>query len=97
MHFLQVYFVHKLNRIKEQTTLVLSYQLLLTYNPLDIVSAEGFNDGFLIATLIRNRNPLLPFFVRQQVLTEFRQLKRFNRLLKWPVDQPLLANTNLFM
>jgi hypothetical protein len=30
----------------------------------------------LIATLIRNRSLLLPVLVRQQVLTEFRQLKR---------------------
>jgi len=59
---------------------------------LDIVSAEGFNDRLLIATLLRNRSLLLPVLVRQQGLTEFRQLKRFNRLLKWPVDQPLLAN-----
>jgi hypothetical protein len=54
----------------------MSYQLLLTYNPLGIVSAEGFDNGFLIATLIRNRNPSLPIFIKQRELTEFRQLKR---------------------
>jgi len=30
--------------------------------------------------------------IKRRVLTEFRQLQRFGRLLKWPADQPLLAN-----
>ena len=52
-----------LNQNIEHTRFFWSYQLLLTYNPLDIVSAEGFNDRLLIPTLIRYRSLLLPVFI----------------------------------
>ena len=51
--------------------------------------AEGFYNDLLDATFIASEDRHR--YIKRRVLTEFRQLKRFNRLFKWPVDQPLLA------